>query len=518
MRISLAITPYFTNGDSPPLGLTYINTVLKKAGHDVRCYDLIYFTLRDYEPFFAHFRRLVNLAGVGRRVTFLLNPEFTFFALYQDAFGDVKHLLPNEPQLKASWVAGAMMINKLSAQWASMLLEGDPELILLSTYSSNLFSALPLARELKRRTTAPIVLGGPGVGLPEIYQLVLALGLADGVVVGEGEETVLELAQAISERGFMRRELNIDGLVTASLNFSSPHQMKELDKLPAPDFDGLPAEELSFKDYEAFSENPYKSPFFVGLPVMASRGCANRCSYCSESAFWKRWRTRNPTALADEIMKLKEKTGRDVFLFCDSALNLNPSWLADFCDRVAPLKARFLSYMVAHSQFDEALAQRMYEAGWRGAIVGVETFSDRLRKLVHKNSSRRDAMNTIRALAKVGIWVKANILCGFPTESDEDVNDTISAMEELNAESDVKKRLWWDAGHPLRMEPYSLMFRHPDRYNIKLSHYSIELPKQLSAFQPLVDKITLRWEPGFSEDVVAARSRKLIASANNPTE
>lgn len=518
MRIALAITPYFTNGDSPPLGLTYISTVLREAGHDVNCYDLIHFTLRDYEPFFAHFRRLVNLGIVGRRVTFLLNPEFTLFALYQDAFRDVKHLLPENLSIKSGWVAGAMMLKQLSIRWASMILEHDPEIIMLSTYSSNLFSTLPLALELKKKTSAPIILGGPGVGLVEIYQLVLATGIVDGIVVGEGERTVVELAQAIRKNRVISSCPYVDGVVSTNSPLTPRAQIMNLDDLPAPIFDGLPAYGLNLKDYEALSENPYKSPFFVGLPVMASRGCANRCSYCSESAFWNKWRIRNPQALANEIKLLKEKTGRDVFLFCDSALNLNPFWLSDFCEKVIPLNIRFLSYMVVHPDLDENLARKMYKAGWRGAIVGVETFSDRLRKLVHKNSSRVDAMNTIRALARANIWVKANILCGFPTETEDDVNETIRAIEKLNSESDVKRRLWWDAGHPLRLEPYSLMFNKPDKYNIKIVPYFLELPPRLSAIQPFVDRITLKWDPGFSEEVVEQRSKRLIEISANPLE
>lgn len=514
MRIALAITPYFTNGDTPPLGMSYINAALVRAGHDVRAFDLIHDALVNHEAYFAHFRKIVNLGLVADRVPFFLNTEFTLYALYHRQYP--KELpKPDHRGLTPAWAAGAMMLEDLSRKWADMMLAGDPELILLSTYTSNVFSTMRLAAELKKKTTAPIVLGGPGVGLSEVYEWALATGFGDGVVVGEGEITVVETVNKISGRKLPN---DVPGLALPGKSPRPRPFMADLDDLPAPLYDGLPSSSLSLKDYEAHAENPYKSPFFVGLPVMASRGCANRCAYCSEAAFWKRWRRRDPLKLAREISSLMEKTGRDVFLFCDSALNLDPVWLDKFLDAAIPLKARFLSYMVAHEKVDDRIAAKMYKAGWRGAVVGVETLTDRMRRLMRKRMTAEEAMNTLRAFAKADIWVKANILCGFPTETEDDVDQTIAAMEKMNEESDVKRRLWWDAGHPLRLEPYSGMYHNPAKYGIKLTPYKIELPGALANQQPLIDRLTVKWDSGLSPETVMNRSRRIISAANNPTE
>ena len=89
-------------------------------------------------------------------------------------------------------------------------------------------------------------------------------------------------------------------------------------------------------------------------------------------------------------------------------------------------------------------------------------------------------------------------------------------MEELNAEPDVKRRLWWDAGHPLRLEPYSDMYHNPSKYGITIEPYRIELPPALSEQQPLLNKLTQTWNPGFSEETVAQRSQRIISAAKNP--
>lgn len=530
MRLALAITPYFTNGDTPPLGMAYLNAALSNAGHDVRAYDLIYFTLVNHERYFAHFRKIVNLGQVGRHVPFFLNPEFTLYALHHRDFPKHKWPIPPSGPIKAAWAAGALMLEELARVHADLILQSDPELILFSSYTSNVFSTLMVAREIKRRTQAPVVIGGPGVGLAEVYEWALAAGFADGVVVGEGEQTAVELANfsGAGSRPCPGKEGNHgglplglrEGLPGLALPGRLPVQrefLRNLDELPPPLYDGLPGPKLGLAEYEAKAKNPYASPFFVGLPVMASRGCANRCAYCSELAYWRTWRHRNPDTLAKEIATAKDRTGRDVFLFCDSALNLDPKWLETFCDAVTPLKARFLSYMVAHRRLTDRLAKKMYDAGWRGVVVGIETFSERLRHLMNKNMSRAEAMNTLRVLARADIWVKANILCGFPTETEDNVTETITAMEELNAEADVKRRLWWDAGHPLRLEPYSDLYRNPEKYHIRIDPYRIELPSLLSDQQSLLDRLTLTWDPGFPVETVAVRSQRIIASANNPT-
>src|SRR5215467_10819318 len=195
-----------------------------------------------------------------------------------------------------------------------------------SVWTSNLLSTLLAAHHLKRRRHPPfIVAGGPQLTeSPATAALGLRSALFDAVAQGEGEETLRELYTAFCESGRQRIQgiagtQYIDsrsgGLVTA------PRPLLKMDALPIPSYD-----EMSIDEYQIDDDRT--------LPFQLSRGCTDKCTFCSEWVFWERFRPGAPIDTAAGVEHLRSRYGATYIAFTDSLLNGSPQRLQTFAEEL----------------------------------------------------------------------------------------------------------------------------------------------------------------------------------------
>jgi anaerobic magnesium-protoporphyrin IX monomethyl ester cyclase len=170
---------------------------------------------------------------------------------------------------------------------------------LFSVYSSNLAISLITAQIIKRKTSRPVIFGGPGVGISEIYRFLLKTGFVDGIVVGEGEETIVDV---IKTQDFLNSSSSIHGYVTnSSLDRYVPrHLITDIDSIPYPVFDDFPAKGYNLRAYLLSGKTTF-------IPISTSRGCVMKCSFCSENKYWQKFRLRSVESITDEILYQTKK-------------------------------------------------------------------------------------------------------------------------------------------------------------------------------------------------------------------
>ena len=507
MKAALVHCPFFTNGDWPPLGLACIQGALKQAGHEVAGFDFTYLAYRDDFGLLHLLRQLFGLGRVTEDVPFVLRPDLVFYLLFKDRYPRFRWQISGEAEEKAAAAMLLLGLKRTMPDWAGRVLAGQPQAVFFSTYLTNLFLSLRLAQELRQeRPELPIIFGGPGAGLAEVQELALRLGFPDAIVVGEGERTAPELAGHLPGR--IPPELpGVATLQNDELQFRHRPLEKDLDALPRPDFEGLPLPGEALADYGRNRPNRFFTPYYHGFPISATRGCVNHCAYCSETAYWKRFRQRRAEAVVAEIQELHHRYGAAEFEFNDSAINGNPGWLKEFCRQVQRLEFEiiFSGYIIADRAVDAELAGLMFQAGFRHVSAGVETFSEAVRARMNKGMAAEDIFASLLLMTRAGINVKANILIGFPGETEADLAATFEIMarkRKLPPAELGPGRLIWDAGHPLRLEPFSELFRRPERFGIHLEPAPpLPLPDELGHFQPLLTRMLFSWrrEPGPAE-------------------
>ena len=512
MKLALVYCPFFTNGEYPPLGLACINAALRQAGHETVCFDFCWFAARKCEQEMHLIREFFPLARVKDEVVFALAPELGLFLLYGEDAKRFQWRLAYDGDYKPAAVALCLSLWNLVPRWASLVLAQNPEAVFFSTYSSNYFLSLYFAKQIRKlRPGLPLIFGGPGSSLPELREFALSTGLVDGLVCGEGEMTVTELC---ADLGGNLAE-GVPGLAVRKKGTTvyEPRELApDLDALPRPDFQGLPFPGAPFSAYNREAAGNYLA--HGGFPVYSTRGCVNRCAYCSESVYWKKFRQRGVENVIGEIASIREQYRESRFAFGDSALNGRPGWLEQFCDRLGPSPSRsvFWSYLIPDKSINDELAQKMFRAGFANVSLGVETFSATIRKRINKGMDGDQLFAVLPALTRAGVNVVAHLLAGFPGETEDEFETSVGYIEKWNrlpASERGPGKLYWEAGHRVRIEAYSRFYTRPDQYGIKIFPYQIPLPEELSRLREPLSGILLKWRHGVDEQTFQKRSRRM---------
>ncbi len=214
-----------------------------------------------------------------------------------------------------------------------------------------------------------------------------------------------------------------------------------------PELDALP-----FADHEFFLQewrkwgyklNSPEAPFVAELPppfvtVIAGRGCIYNCSYCQPAEriiFGRKVRRRSVANVMAELQELRERYHFNSFMFHDDCLTEDSEWIMLFCE--AYRSAGFTQPFFCQSRADiivknEDMVKRMAEVGLRGYLIGLESGSDRVLKFIRKGTKRWQNLEAARICKKYGISIWANYMLGLPTETKEEVLETIHMLKQID--------------------------------------------------------------------------------------
>jgi len=263
-----------------------------------------------------------------------------------------------------------------------------------------------------------VIMGGPH---PTLFpKETLRKKSVDYVIIGEGEETLLELIK--------NKKLNlIKGLyykIKGKIIENKPKEyIKNLDKLPLPDWSLLP----TFDKYLKYSKQ---------MPIMISRGCPFHCSYCQPTLnkmFGKITRFRSPKRVVEELEYLTNKFNISNFVFHDDTFTLKKKWILDFCKilKKKKLNIRWKCNSRVGIIDDETLSA-MKSVGLEKIAFGVESGSQRiLEKILNKGIKIKQIIEAFEQCHKHKIDTTAFIMLGSPTETKRDIIKTINLVKKI---------------------------------------------------------------------------------------
>ncbi|MBN2473293.1 MAG: cobalamin-dependent protein [Pirellulales bacterium] len=315
------------------------------------------------------------------------------------------------------------------AMLEQVLREDRFELVGISTMISMARDSLAVARLVKQHQPhARVLIGGPQATLlPEHF---LADPAVDAVAVGEAEETLSDVVEQDRLEGIPGLWVSNGGQPQAPV---AREPIADLDALPFPALDLLPMEDY----FASWFQLDTVRPGLRGAPVLAGRGCPFRCAFCQpmlNMLFGAKVRKRSPGNLADEIEWLKERFGINAFLFTDDTFIVDPRWGRAVCEE---LQRRKLD-LVWGCNFRPDLADRdlfdcMVAAGARKIYMGVECYSDTTRcEILNKGVNRLQIAAAVAAARASGLRIQCYFMLGAPTETRQDVRDTIRYARRLD--------------------------------------------------------------------------------------
>ena len=288
-----------------------------------------------------------------------------------------------------------------------------PKMIGLSAHCSSFLSARLLATKFKQFSPeTKIVFGGPQVAAyTNKWEELLRSGIADAVVFGEGEESLAEyLAAAGSSEG-----LPIKGVAykTASgqiVDGGPRGLIPHLDDIPFADFSGF--------DLKLYAGKRV-------LPTYFSRGCINRCIYCTENKFFPFFRNRTGRRVFEDVMyQLSVNPDTAYFRMHDSVSNGNIAELEEFCDLLIDnnVKITFnLENAVIRKEMDTRLYKKLKRAGCNLIGYGLENPSKPLLRSIGKTACLdADFDKVVSEGARAKLLIGINMMFGLPGENKND--------------------------------------------------------------------------------------------------
>lgn len=303
------------------------------------------------------------------------------------------------------------------------ILDTGAEIIGFTVHFTSMLISLEIAKRIKSQAKDKIIVfGGPDC-CRELRGLeIIKEDAVDIVVIGEGDDTLLELVELIEKDGgvdFCQGTLlKKDGRV---IDCGDRPAIKDLDFVPFPDYSDFRKDILL---------GHYRQP--ERLEIFDSRGCITRCHFCSEWQFWKAYRSMSGERIFEEIAyQVRIFPGVDYFYFIGSLLNGNAKALSRFCDLVIQndLKIRWAGQAVIRPEMTKELLGKMRKAGCEWLGYGIESGSEKVVDSMNKHFSITNAEEVLRDTHRVGISTQVNFMFGIPTETKDDFKQTLEFLK-----------------------------------------------------------------------------------------
>lgn len=298
------------------------------------------------------------------------------------------------------------------SEFEKVVQKENAEIVGISMMSVDFNPGMKAAEIIKRNNPkTKVVVGGPHPTLAT--NEFLKSKVIDHVVVGEGEISFPDLVKKIRM-----------GIKTLKVVYGVK---PDLDKIP-------------FADREIFGA--FEVPIVPELPVpfvsiIAGRGCLYNCSFCKpaeDRLFGKPVRRRSVKNVIEELKILREKYRFRSLMIHDDCLTEDRDWVSKFCEEYK--KEGFKQPFVCQSRADiicrnEDMVKLMSEAGLYMYLIGFESGNQRVLNFIRKGTTVGQNLKATEICRRYGIRVWANYMLGLPTETKEEVVDTVKMIQKI---------------------------------------------------------------------------------------
>jgi radical SAM superfamily enzyme YgiQ (UPF0313 family) len=304
-------------------------------------------------------------------------------------------------------------------------LDFEPDLIGISSMTSQVGQAVQFARMARRHTPdIPIVWGGwHSTTFPES---VLQSGLADYIIMGEGDEAIIELIEVLRSGKSVNDIMGLGWLDNGNVRVNPAREaMKSIPDFPIP-FHLLEREQYEITD--------------GSIDIFTSRGCPYSCGFCSiEQVYHRRWIALTADEVVSNMEELYKNEGINYFRIGDSNFFVDAKRVRKIADLILEKKLPIMWSAWGHVSSMKVLNRddwrKIQMSGHQFTNVGIESGSPRIRKYVGKPTSTSHIIPLIRMLEEEGIVIRCLFMVGIPREKEEDLRQTVDLIMEIKSYS-----------------------------------------------------------------------------------
>ena len=314
--------------------------------------------------------------------------------------------------------------NKKISDLKNKILKSKPDAIGFSIQSLTYYAAMKLAKKIKEYYDKPIIVGGPQTFI-EQDNILKQHPAVDIIVIGEGENTIIELMNALEKNKDLPEIKGIIYKQNGKIIKNLPRELiEDLDSLPYPDY--------SIYDSIQYSTISGK----VEYSLFTSRGCPYNCSFCTTPAYYNRkWRARKPENCINELKyALKQNPKIKHFMIRDENFTVNKENAKKFCRLLIKENLGLTWDCIFRADgFDEELARLMEKTGCIKVQVGIESLDPEVFKKIDKGESLDIVIKGIKLLRKVtNMKIFGYFVLGLPGDTFNKTMKTYKLGKKLN--------------------------------------------------------------------------------------
>lgn len=378
---SLMAVDNYSTITQPPLGIAYLAAYAREHGHDVHVVDAVGAAVTRIQPWPRRARRLFQ----------------------------------------------GLSIEEIVAE-----VPPDTDIIGVSCMFTH---AWPMVRELMIALKdafpqARLIAGGEHI--TSLWSEVFAQTPVDVCVLGEGEITLIELLSA-----FEAGPKDLSGIKGIAYRDGAGVAVKAPPRSRIADPDMLPWPAWDLMDPMAYlAGSTFMGPAAGrSIPMLATRGCPYRCTFCSSPNMWTQfWKARDPAKVADEIEYYVQKYGANDFQFQDLTAIVRKDWIIAFCNELIGRKLDItwsLPVGTRSEAIDGEVPALLMASGCHHVTYAPESGSERILKSIEKKVHLEHLEQSARTSLQAGMKVCLFTIVGFPQEEPEDIWKTFRWLRRM---------------------------------------------------------------------------------------
>jgi len=322
-----------------------------------------------------------------------------------------------------------LLVNGLTANEIINLIPTDVDIIGISCTFSNewVYSRIVVTTIARAFPQVPIIIGGEHVTADPEYSLRTAEGIT-ACVLGEGEETIVDLVNAITNKRPLNRVAGLAFYDEKGIFVKTEPRarIRAISDIAWPDWENYPLENYLS---QGFGFNQVRGR---PMPLIASRGCPYQCTFCSNPLMWTtRWVARDPIDVIHEIKFYIQTYQINHIEFYDLTAIVKKSWILEFTQLL--IKANLqITWSLPSGTRSEALDLEtltlLKKAGCNKLTYAPESGSEATLKRIKKQINLKNMIDSIQSAHKARIRVKSNIIFGFPGQTLGECFETFSFL------------------------------------------------------------------------------------------
>uniref|UniRef100_A0A6M3JB83 Putative radical SAM superfamily protein n=1 Tax=viral metagenome TaxID=1070528 RepID=A0A6M3JB83_9ZZZZ len=279
-----------------------------------------------------------------------------------------------------------------------------------------------LAAELTKKVDKKIKVVMGGVYATTNVELVLTDKNIDAVVEGEGEY-MLRYLVGLHRMGRWNEQIHLKG-----------SRIYDLDSIPLPAYNLIDFSKYSKSAERKSVDSPRLLPY---ARIMTSRGCPMGCSFCQVKIIaGQEFRPRSSESVLKEIRWLKETYGIKSLIFDDDNLLHDKKRAKEIFQGMIDrnLVMPWVSIGLAVFKLDKDMLDLMKASGCEYIAVAIESGTKRILKIINKPVNFDYARKMVSYAREIGIYVAANFIVGFPTETWDEIRQTLNFAEDIGVD------------------------------------------------------------------------------------